>query len=145
MAQARSCPPRHDFSESTLLREQRAFRFSDQATRCVRQLLTLLHKVLRRFPYGLRNESDFNGYHYAAVHMPACTLCQVATTPRAEVRVASERIGDKVRQPETQVAAQAVGDGVTVAIVQRAGRALPRSACEGSCSPRGTDGRRTTR
>jgi|RhiMetdeSRZDD1v2_1073273.scaffolds.fasta_scaffold584755_4 hypothetical protein len=53
-----------------MLREQRAFRLSDRATRCVRQLLTLLHKVLRRFPYGVRHESDFSGYHHAAVHVP---------------------------------------------------------------------------
>ena len=64
-----------------------------------------LNKVLRRFPCSVRNESDFNGYHHASVHVPACTLCQVATTLRAEVRAASERIGDKFRQPKTLVAA----------------------------------------
>ena len=41
--------------------EQQGFRLSHQAIRCVVQLLTLLHQVLRRFPDRLGPESYFRG------------------------------------------------------------------------------------
>ena len=55
------CPPRHDFSESTLPLAQRSLSLSDQNVGSVAKLLALFHEVLRRFPYGLRLESNFSG------------------------------------------------------------------------------------
>src|SRR5262245_37456980 len=53
--------------------------------------------------------------------MGACALSQVATTPRAEVRAASERIGGQFRHPETQVTVQAVSGSMPGAVDKEQG------------------------
>jgi len=63
----------------------------------------------------------FGGKHGATVQMGACALSQVATTARAEVRAASERIGGQFRHPEAQVTAQAVGGSMPGAVDEEQG------------------------
>src|SRR5215470_6958542 len=121
MFQLRGYPPRHDFSERTKPLEQQGFCLSDQDVGCVTELLALFHQVLRRLAYLLRPPSYFGGKHGATVQMGAGALGQVATTPRAEVRATSERIGGKFHQTETQVTAQTVGDGMPEAVNKEQG------------------------
>src|SRR5262249_4238706 len=111
------CPPRHDFSKSTLLLEQRGLRLSDQDVGCVAELLALFHEVLRCLPHRLRPASHFRGQHRAAEQMCANGFSEVQTTPRAHVRaVSAYHLCGEFREAEAEVTSRASGDDMSRAV-----------------------------
>jgi hypothetical protein len=111
------CPPRHGFSERTLLLEQRNLSVSDQDIGSVADLLALVHEALRRLPHRLRPESYFRGQHRAAEEMGANGFGKVLPTPRAHVRAASAQdVGGEFRVAEADVTGRASGNDVTGAV-----------------------------